>query len=761
MIQRLEYIGGVLYVHTRETSMKTTKAFTHAGHSFDSDTGLAIFGKLPSVPIPAGVPLKDGAVLKMQLVSPEGELKKQKRTVVLRKGGKDSSILRVAGISRTPAQFSAGDGWQIEVILFRAYFTHTGLQTTVGLTGDIPQWLKDSIKRQAEFWNRMAWICREARQKCTPASVEEIKGFIQQTILPAIDTFNDSLGRSRQKLKHPAKLKGEMPGIDGLWKFAGQLRKRADQGRPNPDGLLESVISFAEQFKPDYTPMNEFQSSVLEIGEREAAALHLKRYEIRPVMQRFLSVLKARKTRALAWTDGWPSIKYPDSPKAKDWSLTYYFNKAGVKASGLEDGSGIPGLHFEIPKTAAETGHPNLVGSRAKRKLREAVIWVPSGNKEDWRFRFGVLQERELPENSHIKQWQLSYIDGRLWLGLTVEVQRPVAVAGPTAAGLDIGWRRVEEGIRVGVLFEPEGKTFKEIVLDFQKSPVNHARRAPFRVNLGPSRWQKRNITRLIPDWKPGDAIPGTFELRPLLAKRRGDLMDKAKAELYKELGDAVPAWFDKAGKNGLLHLAEEMKDNAAVQNIVNQLAIRDKELGRLISFYMEASTRRLEYGYQQIAHDVLKHLKAKGITRLVVELDFLAKVAQEQPEDREGAEHYALKNSQKYRQFAGVKKFVTILVNIARKYGIIVDKLSAINTTRICQYCNHLNPATAKERFQCEGCERLIDQDRNAGVNLSRFAADPTIAEMAAKAGIIELPCLCGPQVDRNRREVRAGCNF
>jgi cob(I)alamin adenosyltransferase len=711
MIQRLEYIGGVLYVHTRETSMKTTKAFTHAGHSFDSDTGLASFGKLPSVQMPAGVPLKDGAVLNMQLVSPGGELKKQKRTVVLRKGGKDSNIFRVAGISRTPAQFSAEDGWQIEVIPFRAYFTHPGLQTTVGSTGDIPQWLKDSIKRQTEFWNRMAWICREARQKCTPAPVGKIKVFVQQTILPAIDTFNDSLGRSRQKLKHPAKLKGEMPGIDGLWKFVGQLRKRADKGRSNPDGLLESVISFAEQFKPDYTPMIEFQSSVLEIGEREAAALHLKRYEIRPVMQRFASVLKARKTRALAWTDGWPSIKYPDSPKAKDWSLTYYINKAGVKASGLEDGSGIPGLHFEIPKTAAETGHPNLIGSRAKRKLREAVIWVPSGNKEDWSSRFGVLQERELTENSHIKQWQLSYIDGRLWLGLTVELQRPVAVAGPTAAGLDIGWRRVEEGIRVGVLF---------------------------RVNLGPSRWQKRNITCLIPDWKPGDAIPGTFELRSLLEKRRGHLMDKAKAELRRELGDAVPAWFDKAGKNGLLHLAEEMKDNAAVENIVNQLAIRDKELGRLISFSMEASTKRLEYGYQQIAHDVLKHLKAKGITRLVVEPDFLAKVAQEQPEDREGAEHYALKNSQKYRQFAGVKKFVTILVNIARKYGIIVDKLSAINTTRICQYCNHLNPATAKERFQCKGCERLIDQDRNAGVNLSRFAADPTIAEMAAKAGII-----------------------
>jgi transposase len=96
----------------------------------------------------------------------------------------------------------------------------------------------------------------------------------------------------------------------------------------------------------------------------------------------------------------------------------------------------------------------------------------------------------------------------------------------------------------------------------------------------------------------------------------------------------------------------------------------------------------------------------------------------------------YALKNSRKYQQFAAVGKFVQLLKNIAAKYGIVVDAHDAINTTRICHYCNHLNPSTEKDQFSCEACGRQIKQDQNASVNLSRFAADPDLAEMALLAG-------------------------
>lgn len=67
-----------------------------------------------------------------------------------------------------------------------------------------------------------------------------------------------------------------------------------------------------------------------------------------------MAVLRARKTLKCGWSEGWPFIKYPDSPGADDWSLTYYLNKAGLITSSLETERGVPGLRFGAPKSANE-----------------------------------------------------------------------------------------------------------------------------------------------------------------------------------------------------------------------------------------------------------------------------------------------------------------------------------------------------------------------------------------------------------------------
>src|SRR5258705_11921852 len=92
--------------------------------------------------------------------------------------------------------------------------------------------------------------------------------------------------------------------------------------------------------------------------------------------------------------------------------------------------------------------------------------------------------------------------------------------------------------------------------------------------------------------------------------------------------------------------------------------------------------------------------------------------------------------NSHKYRQLAATSRFVALLKNTAVKYGIAVDAHDAINTTRMCRYCNHLNAATEKETYSCENCNMVINQDQNAAINLSRFGEDPQLAERALHAG-------------------------
>jgi hypothetical protein len=169
MISHLSYEGGVLLVHLSRISLKTTKAFTHGSLVFGRNS--VTFAKLPAVSLPAGFAPSEGVSVTMQLVGPDGEPRKQIRTAILVQMLGQPGYYRVPGQSKTPRRFRAEDGWQLAVYKFRAYFDHPGLNTDAA----IPEWLKASIERQRAYWNRLAYLCRDARRKCSPAPAPEIK----------------------------------------------------------------------------------------------------------------------------------------------------------------------------------------------------------------------------------------------------------------------------------------------------------------------------------------------------------------------------------------------------------------------------------------------------------------------------------------------------------------------------------------------------------------------------------------------------------
>jgi transposase len=171
--------------------------------------------------------------------------------------------------------------------------------------------------------------------------------------------------------------------------------------------------------------------------------------------------------------------------------------------------------------------------------------------------------------------------------------------------------------------------------------------------------------------------------------------------------------------------------EDAAVQEIVNGWQKKNQQIGALVALYFDRTTKRIEYGQAQVAHDLCRYLKEKGTGRLVVESNFLAKVSRQ----HDNEDPVSLKRSQKYRQFAAPGKFVAVLKNTAVKYGIVVDEHENVNITRMCNYCKYLNPATEKEKFNCEGCGREIKRDQNAAINLSRSGSAPELAEMALQA--------------------------
>lgn len=81
MISHLTFGEGVLRAHLSKISLKTTKAFTHGSLRFDRDR--VTFAKLPPVSLPEGFALSDQMSIRLQLVGPDGTLRKQIRTAVL------------------------------------------------------------------------------------------------------------------------------------------------------------------------------------------------------------------------------------------------------------------------------------------------------------------------------------------------------------------------------------------------------------------------------------------------------------------------------------------------------------------------------------------------------------------------------------------------------------------------------------------------------------------------------------------------------
>ena len=268
--------------------------------------------------------------------------------------------------------------------------------------------------------------------------------------------------------------------------------------------------------------------------------------------------------------------------------------------------------------------------------------------------------------------------------------------------------------------------------MDFGTSPGDQPTRSPFRIDMGPTRWERRNFGRLLPEWKGEEPVPDALGFRRALQSHIASRRQQLKTLLKNHLGERFPSWVERAGRRGLLKIADEFQDDPVVVQAIAGWQKEDEQSQSSYSLLCRRTTRRIEDGQAEVAHDVCRLLKSRDITQLVVETSFLARVSRR----TKGHGSESLAQSQKYRQFVGAGKFVATLRHIAAKYGIAVQEMDAANTTRICQYCNHLNPSTERETCQCGSCGRLLRQDQNGAVNLSRFCGNPDLAAAAQFAG-------------------------
>jgi hypothetical protein len=778
---------GTFYVHMNQTGSKATKGFTHARVSFDPVAETVQFKDYPPIPMPSFASVVTAEnVIPFGLVDPDGNVRKQRRDVLVKKS-KDGQLYS-PGITSTTPNHSRDDGWRLRVMKFRAYFTHPGVETDVPLgKTELPTWLRDSIGRQLRFRNRLAYLCAEARYACRPVDYEAFTTFLRETVLPAVDAFNDQCGRGKAKDKISAKkLRGEKVSIFHLTRFGSYLDYLERVGAPAPEGLAKKISDYSKGLKLDFKPINEFERNLQKIMSEERyledvttveeeaedgnvrqrkvyrrltdpaeiesrrSELELRDWEWKPVARGFASTLKQRKSMGMSFFEGWP---LPSKGVRPNWGIHYYFNNGGSDASILV-GKGVRAMKLEPGVSPVETGREwKESGRRARRELNPVQIsFRDTLSGEVFSFRFAVLRHKfPLPDGALIKEWKLIYKKGSLWLCFVVEGKfaKPVTNSGETAA-LHIGWRKEGSEVWPAMLYDPSQtgrEAFERVVVDLGLPPEKTQNHTPFRVNMGPSRigrrspyWVtvKENSTALRAEPHADDAVQvqDTWEGIELLSSWRDGRKDVFKSLLMTTLGSASKNLV-KAGARTLHEIGATLTDPVLV-TAYKAWAKEDMEISELITEYSNRVTARLDNGYSRIAHDICKKLSERGISTLVIQDTLLAKVAKKDPKKKKDkqkqkeseADKAILERSQKNRQHVAPALLLQKVAGLAETYGLNVKKVDNAFISRMHNdaeiECNHINPASADRLIQCEACLKMYDQDQNACRNMLEGPAAP-----------------------------------
>lgn len=794
MFTRSEIKDGTILIHTEATSLKSTYSFLAGGLTIYLNNQTITFGKSSPIALPADLRLCEGDSLSFQLVDPQGELKKQVRTVVL--GKCVDGIFKCAGRAKTPSKFKASDGWSIKVFKMRAYLTHPGVRTD----GQIPQWIHDSVLRQRKYWNSLAWHCRDARRKCTSDAGGDSRVFIDGIVFPAIDAFNQEQGRSK-KLSHPKNLKKEDASVQDLFSFKCKLAAASEKGSKVPEGLVQTIEEFCSQYQVQYTPINEFLNNLPTLMDSEANRVGLKHWEKEPLNARFLAVLKTRnqaKPRA-AFNSGWPKIKDADSNPG--WEINRRIGDAGVQATDVYRPSGVESLSFGEAVAPTHSGHASMIpsGRNGRRALRPASIRIADGKgNPPFTFTFCVIEHRPLPMNAHIKGWRLVYKEGNYFLCLTLEVRNPIPQDDQSCVGIDIGWRRTDRGLRVAMAYDSESQQYSELLLDFEASPTalgerlreaekhNHLTIVSHRpdsvvsivkmnsrekgkskrqyiIALGASRKYRHWRTR--PSTDRGEQTTSAIQALSLSISNKQISMETAIPSAFSLLAQSRDYCFEDTF-HGAIAASQR---RSCIENLVRLMLV--PLLGDSAPVWLARAGRN---GLKKLADSLPAEHSGKELLNVWIDLDIyfgseytemmrrltdrLHKgyelfadrlVASFEGKSKQFAieqaflksisaqvkdEDESLKLARKYRQWAALSVLIGCVKRAALKYGSVVTEVSATNTTSIHAACGTKNQAGSDVVVKCMQCSALYDQDENAAINIaaSAFAYNPEDATAA-----------------------------
>jgi hypothetical protein len=306
------------------------------------------------------------------------------------------------------------------VYKFPVYFTHPGMPELKGLHAEEHKWIHESASRLFRAQNNVARDFQKAIDLCSPYTQNEMQEYGENVLAPAIDAFNNSLGRElpEVKLTYPKGL-GRKDTKEGSSKLTfsrvrsfnyrlGMIFKESqaifevlsDKQRKLWEDMQIQVSEFAA-VGMTYEPINEMRRnvqnniwfkeryavlSVPKLDDKGTPVLNdegryvyeqptgerllpntLSSNEIHQLFKSIKSTLEQRskvaKTRGYTLADGWPSVKRVSSGDFEDFTLYRYGNSSNALGGDLEACLSTPlSLQFGPKMSAKDTSHGFLDG---------------------------------------------------------------------------------------------------------------------------------------------------------------------------------------------------------------------------------------------------------------------------------------------------------------------------------------------------------------------------------------------------------------
>lgn len=380
---------------------------------------------------------------------------------------------------------------------------------------------------------------------------------------------------------------------------------------------------------------------------------------------------------------------------SREGTLSVHFQDGGLPVSQLWHGNNL----LQIEPVSPEV-------YQAARATRRKETWTP------FRFRVASTPDREpvwltgtvclhrpLPADG-IVRWAHLRIEAdpahwdpttqqphrRYSLVIAVEQESTATSHEPHLWGVDVGWRRVEGGMRTALACDTEGNV-RELVL-------------PERL-LGAYDWADR--------FRAGRDLQRN-SIRQALVDYRG-APETHLPEFLREQLHNVGQWNSPGRFRWLYYHWERHAGDDAVYTRLHGWERQDRHLAACVS----GAQQRAALWRENIYGAWLKDLMASA-SMVVVEDTNWRELSQQVDEHGEQGQQ---------RRIASVGWLLERLRQVGAREGVEVVRLPAANTTRQCSWCGHTNDDGGSDLYlRCDGCGRRYDQDLNAARNLVRGLA-------------------------------------